>query len=202
MAQETLYRSIPEQIARELRHDILSGRLPADTSLREVTLSERFQVSRGPIRDALARLTQEGLLVAKPNKGVKVARAPSAEIRPILISLRKQIEVFVLESIFAEITSEDLSRWDAILDEIHEACSNGDENALKELDIRFHTAIIESHDERDLLELWKPIVMRMMITYSRHENLMDSYSEHKQIIDAIRAGNKRDAIAHLKANIV
>ena len=67
MGKSPVYRTIREQVANEIRADVLSGRLSAGTDLREQTLAEKYGVSRGPIRDALLQLTQEGLLEAKPN---------------------------------------------------------------------------------------------------------------------------------------
>ena len=77
MSNSTVYRTIREQIVEQLRNEVLSGEIAAGESLREQKLAERFGVSRGPIRDALLQLTQEGLLVAQPNRGV--ARRPRAQ---------------------------------------------------------------------------------------------------------------------------
>jgi len=197
-----LYRTIPEQIAETLRRDIISGRLAADMSLREQELSVRFAVSRGPVRDALARLVQQGLIVSEPNKGVRVARAPSNTVRPLVTKIRCTIEVFALDSGFEKITPEDTDHWDSILQDLRSACERRDVNELREIDIRFHEAIIQSHDERDLHALWQPVTMRTMIVYSPLGNLMDSYMEHRAILDAIRAGDKSAAIRALESNIV
>jgi DNA-binding GntR family transcriptional regulator len=70
MHTQVLIRSTREQITDRLREDIFSGRLAEGERLQEAKLAERFGVSRGPIREALAQLTQEGLLEAKPNRGV------------------------------------------------------------------------------------------------------------------------------------
>ena len=68
--------TIREQIADHIRADILSGQLLEGEQLREQLLAERFGVSRGPIRDVLLQLTQEGLLISKRNCGVRVGPAP------------------------------------------------------------------------------------------------------------------------------
>src|SRR6185312_14873132 len=74
-------RSLGQQIAQELRNDIISGRLRDGEPLREVELSRRFGTSRGPIRDALLELTMEGMLVTQRRGGVAVAPAAGDEIR-------------------------------------------------------------------------------------------------------------------------
>ena len=196
-----IFRTLPEQIAARLQQDILGGQLKPGDPLREVDLSERFGVSRGPVREAFRQLTQQGLLVLEPNKGVRVAQNPSVEVRPLVVQLRRTIEVFVLESIFNRITDSDIATWQAILNDIKSACESNDLNALTDHDLRFHQAIIKSHDDRDLFTLWQPIAMRMMMHYNRLDDIMDSYREHKRILDAIRARDRRAAIEALSTNI-
>ena len=196
-----IFRTLPEQIAARLQQDILAGQLKPGAPLREVDLSERFGVSRGPVREAFRQLTQQGLLVLEPNKGVRVAQNPSVEVRPLVVQLRRTIEVFVLESIFDRITDSDIAVWADILNDIKAACETNDLNALTDHDLRFHQAIIKSHDDRDLFTLWQPIAMRMMMQYNRLDDLMESYREHKRILDAIRARDKAAAIQALSTNI-
>ena len=68
----TVHRTIREQVAAHLRYAVLSGELGEGEALREQPLARHFGVSRGPVRDALLQLTQEGLLVAEQNCGVRV----------------------------------------------------------------------------------------------------------------------------------
>ncbi len=201
MPVNEIFRTLPEQIAARLQQDILGGHLKPGEPLREADLSERFGVSRGPVREAFRQLVQQGLLVLEPNKGVRVAQNPSDEMRPLVVQLRRAIEVYVLESIFDRITNGDIDTWQAILNDIRTACEANDLNALTNYDLRFHQAIVKSHDDRDLFTLWQPIAMRMMMQYNRLDDIMDSYREHKRILDAIRARDRRAAIEALSTNI-
>ena len=196
-----IYRTLPEQIAARLQREVLSSKLKPGDPLREMDLSERFGVSRGPIREAFRQLTQQGLLVLEPNKGVRVAQNPSVEVRPLVVQLRRKIETFVLDSIFDRITADDLVMWDSILADIKAACESNDVDALTEHDLRFHRAIVQSYDDKDLFALWQPIMMRMLMHYNRLDDIMESYREHKRILDAIHSGQKEEAIHALEANI-
>ena len=196
-----IYRTLPEQIAARLQREVLSSKLKPGDPLREMDLSERFGVSRGPIREAFRQLTQQGLLVLEPNKGVRVAQNPSVEVRPLVVQLRRKIETFVLDSIFDRITADDLAVWDNILADIKSACESNDVDALTEHDLRFHRAIVQSYDDKDLFALWQPIMMRMLMHYNRLDDIMESYREHKRILDAIHSGQKEEAIRALEANI-
>ena len=202
MSDTLIYRTIPEQITARLRQEILSGQVKPGQPLREQEISARFGVSRGPIREALRELTQLGLLVLEPNKGVRVAPYLSASVRPLIVELRRKIELFVLEDIFDQITEADIAAWDAILIDIKSACQQGNIGSLVDHDIRLHQAIIQSHDDKELFTLWQPIALRMLMQYERFgDNLMESYREHKRILDAIRNGDKAGALAALEANI-
>ena len=107
MTEIPVARTIREQVADRIRADVLSGRLTEGTSLREHALAKQYRVSRAPIRDALLQLTQEGLLVAKPNCGVRVA-AVKEETQELLVNMRRQIEIFALQKGFANIDDEAL----------------------------------------------------------------------------------------------
>jgi len=183
LSNTLIYRSIPEQVLDNLRREILSGKLIPGEPLREQEISDRFGVSRGPVREALRQLTQQGLLVLEPNKGVRIAQYLSESVRPLTIELRRKIETFVLDSIFEQITEADIVAWAAILADIKAACEAEDTAALVDHDLRFHQAIIQSHDDKDLFVLWQPIALRMLMQYNRFDDLMDSYREHKTLLN-------------------
>ncbi len=201
MSDTAIYRTIPEQIVARVRYEILSGEFKPGQPLREQEISARFGVSRGPIREALRQLTQQGLLVLEPNKGVRVAQYLSESVRPLTVELRRTIETFVLDSIFEQITEADITAWARILADIKAACEQGNIATLVDKDLRFHQAIIQSHDDKDLFALWEPIALRMLMQYNRFDDLMESYREHKRILDAIRSGDKAASLAALEANI-
>lgn len=201
MADLIIHRTISEQIAKRLCQDILSGKLKPGEPLREKQVSEQFGVSRGPVREAFRQLTQQGLLVSEPNKGVSVAKCPDGSVHPLIAELRRKIEAFVLDSIFDQITEEDIATWEDILVDIKEACQQGDTDALINHDIRFHQAIIQSHDDKSLFTLWYSVTLRMLMQYQRFDDLMDSYHEHKRILGAIRRRDKTAALQALVANI-
>ncbi|WP_394649023.1 GntR family transcriptional regulator, partial [uncultured Deinococcus sp.] len=70
---------VRDEVYEHLRRAVLDGELVPGERLGEAELCERLGVSRTPIREALMRLTQDGLLVAEANKGVRVRRVSAAE---------------------------------------------------------------------------------------------------------------------------
>lgn len=77
-------RLLRSDVLRTLRQDILSCRLPPGTELREAELAERFSVSKSPVRDALGRLVQEGLVIVMPRQGYRVAPISVKDVRDML----------------------------------------------------------------------------------------------------------------------
>jgi DNA-binding GntR family transcriptional regulator len=201
MANSTVYRTIREQIVEQLRNEVLSGEFTAGESLREQKLAERFGVSRGPIRDALLQLTQEGLLVAQPNRGVRVGHGPSQQIQPLIVALRRRIETFALECIFDQLTGKDLAQLETILARFEQACSRNEMAEAIPHDIALHRWIVERVGDADLLQIWLSTIVRMRLRYTRHTHLSESFAEHQTIVAAIRRRDLPAALAALEANI-
>ncbi|MBI1348437.1 GntR family transcriptional regulator [bacterium] len=197
-----LYRNLREQIVEQLRRDVLSGELPAGEPLREESLAKRFGVSRGPIRDALLQLSQEGLLVTLPNRGSKVGPGPSTVIQPLVVSIRRQIEAFALRQIFASLTAEDLSAIATILEAFHTSAIKGDLASTVEQDMAFHRWFVERVGDPDLTAMWLNTILRMRLRYTRHASLLDSYDEHVAVLEALRRHDLEAAVALLEANIL
>ena len=194
-----VHRTIREQVAAHLRHAVLAGELGEGEALREQSLAQRFGVSRGPIRDALLQLTQEGLLVAEQNRGVRVRR-PDPAIRSLVVEVRRKIEAFALKELCRK---EDgaLAFFDQNLPLFREACRRGDMAEVVEHDMAFHRHIVEHGGGADLVAVWVPVVTHMMLPYSRHRDLMDSYREHEAVVEALRRGDRAAALHGLRANI-
>ena len=118
MSAPALVFSLREQIANQLRSDVLSGRLPEGERLSEVDLVERFGVSRTPIREALQQLTHEGLLEGKPNSSVMVTHRPPDEIRELVVPIRRSVETFALRAYFGDINENDFRHWEEMLEKL------------------------------------------------------------------------------------
>ena len=201
-----VYRSISEQIVEQLRLEIMTGELDQDTPLREQELSARFGVSRGPVRDALMKLGQDGLVNARPNAGATVAARPNEATRALITDIRRRIEAFALSNTFTAADGERLGRLERqlgeVLGQIRIACEEGRVRDLVAGDVHFHEAIMASHGDPDLLALWRRVIIRMLMRYDRFSDLMDSFVEHRRIYEAVVARDQQAALDALHANIV
>jgi DNA-binding GntR family transcriptional regulator len=197
-----LIRSLREQVADNIRRDVLAGELPAGAHLREVALAGRFGVSRGPVRDALLQLAQEGWLVLEPHCGAKVASPAPEAILPLIRAQRRMVEKFALRRFFKDITSDDLAGWDDILEKMRAACESEDYPAIVVQDIALHLSFIERAGQPELLDLWLPLVARMRFAYPKYyHNALEIYDEHRAIVDAFRCRDLKAALQALETNI-
>lgn len=101
-----------DEIAFAIEEDIVSGQLEPGSVLRQEQLSERFAVSRTPIREALRRLAALGLVSFEPNKGVRVRMLSREELREAFL-VRAELESLATELAVPNMTAEDLAELDA-----------------------------------------------------------------------------------------
>src|SRR5438552_435383 len=100
-----------DDIALALEDDIVSGRIEAGSVLRQEQLSERFGVSRTPIREALRRLAALGLVSFVPNRGVRVRTLSRDELREAFL-VRAELEGLATELATPRMTLADLAALD------------------------------------------------------------------------------------------
>ncbi|QEY14933.1 MULTISPECIES: GntR family transcriptional regulator [unclassified Cellvibrio] len=192
---------VRDQIADQIRSDIIAGDMPPNAKLNEVALAERFGVSRGPVRDVLLQLTKEGLLVAKNNCGVSVNSVLSPELQELMIDIRTKIELHAVKTLKGKLQEADFAEIDAILDRLQNAFDDEDYTEVTKADMDFHRYLVMKAGGEELVNLWQPIILRMRMNYKRITKPVDCVNEHRAISDALRKDNIREATAALKANI-
>ncbi len=102
-----------DDIARLLEDEIVSGSIPPGVVLRQEQLSERFEVSRTPVREALRRLAALGLVSFEPNRGVRVRSIAAHELREAFL-VRAELEALATEIATPLMRPEDLAELDVI----------------------------------------------------------------------------------------
>ncbi len=195
-------RSVREQIAEQLRNEILAEEFPENEPLREVALAERFGTGRGPVRDALLQLSQEGALVYKPNSGVRVSAPVQNGERVLLMAIRKQIELHALPAFVRRLNDADRVALDEILDLMKQACRKKDVPDIVGSDIALHRYLVRRGGSPELEAVWQSIAVRIRMVYSRLKKHMDIYREHERIVTAIKTGDTSRARAALEANLI
>ena len=201
MLESTVIVSVREQIARQLRADIINGVLTEKTKLKEQELANRFNVSRGPVRDVLLQLTKEGLLISKNNCGVIVNSAPKADLQPLMVNLRVKIESHAIKMTINEFTEEDFAQLDKILATMTKAFEEENYSLVTETDMAFHRYIVNKAGGDDLVNLWQPVIYRMRMNYKRISTPKECFEEHNQLLTYLKNKELKLALASLKDNV-
>jgi DNA-binding GntR family transcriptional regulator len=156
-----------QHIAERLRAAILSGEIAPGSPLVETTLAAQFDVSRGPLREALRELIEEGLLVTVPYTGTHVISLTVDDIREIY-SMRVTLERFAFEQAWSRRDAtffRALERRNALLTQAIDA---GDDAAsiLAELDL--HGLVYETSGHRLLQRTWQSLRGRLQLYWAAH----------------------------------
>ena len=104
--------SLAKSIRVRLREAILKGNFAPGAHLPEVEIAARYKVSRGPVREALAQLEQEGLVLLRRNRGAVVARLSRADLEEVY-SLRLSLERLAVARAVRYGTDADFSELEA-----------------------------------------------------------------------------------------
>ncbi len=197
----SIVRTIREQITNQLRDELVAGNFPDGHLLRETELAKRFGVSRGPIRDAFLQLTQEGFLAYEANRGVRLREPPDPKNRQFIVSLRLQIETFVIKAGREQLHGDALRGAEDALRDLKVACEGDDVAAVARCDMAFHEAVLAGCGGDDLILAWKQLCSRMLLTYTRLDNYQAVYDEHAKLLETIVSGKKQAIVSALKLNI-
>ena len=188
--------SIEEKIYRALEEDILRGRLAGGEGLREMALAARFESSRTPVRSALHRLAEDGLVVLNANRGATVVGITDNDIDDIY-AMRMRLEGLASRLAAERMTAAQKAELSSVVHLSEMYCESGDNAAGSEMDSRFHKMIYEASGSRHLCktlsELHRNIKACRASAMCDSERARLSITEHHRILEAIIAGNGDEA---------
>jgi DNA-binding GntR family transcriptional regulator len=129
-------------VFHRLYDDIVALRMPPGMALQEKKIAEEFGVSRTPVREALLRLSEGGLVDIYPQAGTVVSRIPVSAI-PEAVVVRKALEAATVEKAARIATDQDVGRLEAIIARQKALAALGDTSSFHEEDEAFHEAITQ-----------------------------------------------------------
>ena len=199
--QKIKQSSLSREVAARVRREIVGGGLEEGSRINEVELARQLQVSRTPLREALAALTAEGFLESIPRRGFFVLPLSTKEFLD-LYAMRAILDPAALEA--AGLPSpEQIERLDRLNDEITAAA--GDADRVIELDDRWHLELIAHGDNDVLLDLIRQFIRKTRRYEQRYlrevKHVAVATAEHERIIARLRADDLPGACAALKTNM-
>lgn len=196
--------SLVEVAVRQLRDEILAGTLEPGQRLIEDQIRLRFDISRGPLREALRLLTQQGLVEHSPRRGARVTELSDTDVDQ-LFGIRLALEQHAVRSTFPRPTApgdDELAAVEAWLGRMQAAERDGDVLAKDDAHRAFHAAVVALAGNRQLDLALEPVLLKlqrpMALNLRREAHLLgaeEGLARHQRIVDALRS-NDLDRILH------
>lgn len=172
-----------------LRDLILSRELVAGEPIRQEALSERLDVSRTPLRQALQILSEEGLVIQTDYRGARVAAIKPEDVRD-LFDMRLALEPIALGEAIARMTKIDLAQAEMALDEAENVASP---MRLSKLNWHFHRTLYAPCGRAMLLDVIEKLNRNAsraeIIALSIARRVERSACEHEKLLQACRNGD-------------
>jgi DNA-binding GntR family transcriptional regulator len=181
---------IRESVYDHLRDAILNGEFQPAERLGEVELTERLGVSRTPIREAIGRLTQDGLLESTPGRGVRIRVVSALEARDAYL-VRETLDGLAASLAATAHTASDVAALQTTLLDL-EAANSDDYREQTRLDLAFHRRIGQAAHNLPLLDLARDLEQRVALVkhqtriYNSHPQ---TAAQHRAILQAVLERN-------------
>lgn len=179
------------RVAGVLRERIADGRLRPGSRLIELDISRELGVSRSPVREALLRLAEEGLVEILPYRGAMVVPLDKARLTELL-EFRLALEHFALERLVERGDRSAIARLRERVKTLHAAIEREDREAAINADLAMHREMIalagNALVERAYESLIVQIRLYIDVTSAAYERPKDLATEHEALLDAVERG--------------
>ena len=149
-----------EVVFNTLRKAILTGQLKPGDRLMEVHLANKLGVSRTPIREAIHKLEQEGLVTMVPRRGAEVAKVTERSLQDVL-EVRRALDVLSVELACERISEEELEHLKKACHQFEEATHSKDTTAIAKADVAYHDIIVRATGNQRLQQLVNHLAEQM-----------------------------------------
>lgn len=202
-------------IADQLRDAITRGVFPPGAQLGEVDLAGRLGVSRGPLREAMQRLVQEGLLRGERHRGLFVVELGMADVRDIY-AVRLVVEQAAARMVLQGARDAAVRALSAAQEALVAAAASGDPIRLADADQDFHTTLVRLSGSRRLQRMAQTLLaetrMCLIALQSTRPEPKLLVAEHQALLEAVADGpetrlfallaeHMADAIARIEADL-
>jgi DNA-binding GntR family transcriptional regulator len=182
-----------EAVVAQIRRGIVVGALRPGDKLTELSLAADLQVSRATVREALGQLAREGLVVAEPYRGLRVADLDTAALRD-LARTRAALDELAARGILADDSGDRLHAVQEAWADFEASAFDDDPVARHEGHLAFHRAIWTAAENVVLDQLWPVIEAHMTIALAQDQAVRHdperSHRLHRDLIDALESGDE------------
>ena len=196
-------KSLKQQAYDEIKRKIVTCEYAPNTLLNEELLREELHVSRPPIRDALSRLEQKGLITILPKKGIMVSSLSINDIN-MVFEVRMMYEPYALLHYGSRIPYSVLTHSYELLSDLD---AMSEDWAFFQADDAFHAAVVQAIGNRFLLQTYEWIQdqnlrFRVMTGQTSAPRLEDTSKEHTRILEACLKKDWSEAASAMKDHLI
>jgi DNA-binding GntR family transcriptional regulator len=197
--------AVNEQVLGALRTAVITGELQPGTLHSVHALAAQFGVSRTPVREALIRLAQQGMVRFERNRGVRVLQTSLHDLEEVF-ALRLLLEVPATRRAVGLLDDAGRRELARELKAMEKAAAADDEFRLWEHDRRFHRLLMEAAGNTRLagyVDALRDTVLRRGASTARSSRTMaEIVGEHRAVLDLVDAGDAAGAAAAMRAHIL
>jgi DNA-binding GntR family transcriptional regulator len=186
------YGSLKERAAAEIRSAIVRGDLEPGTPIKDVELAEKLGLSRTPVREALATLTDEGLVETKPHAYTRVTALEAEPVRDALVVVQTMHALATGLAVQRTMPAEDIAAMRAANKAFKKALDADDAVAALAADDEFHAVAVHRCDNFAIaatIDRFTPLVRRAEHSRFSSPAARHSVTQHQQIIEACEKGD-------------
>lgn len=181
------YQTLRENVAKVIREKILNKELKTGMRIIEQNLSDELEVSRGPIREALRQLEQEGVVEYTRNVGCSVKEITIKDLYEIYL-LRSTYEILAVKLCGGQFEQEDIERMEEVLEHMKEL-KNYEEVVM--CDNVLHSIFVEKGDFQRIKKVWSDLdygsIVSCYITgFDEQKTVERQYEFHKKLVEACK----------------
>jgi DNA-binding GntR family transcriptional regulator len=208
MLEPIVNQDLVDRVYLRLRNAIHEGALPPGSRLVERRLGDQLGVSRAPVRDALLRLEQDGLVMSAGRRG-KIVATLSARDAWEVYSLRATLEAMACRLAAERATPDVLAGLDGIIAEMRAKVDQHDAYTLATLDMRFHEGVCRASGHGRLLWAWTAMSRQVQLLLHvdvrvaevEYQDTAGLPDRHATVLAAIRSGDPDHAEATVRSHI-
>ena len=181
------YQTLRENVAKVIREKILNKELKPGMRIIEQNLSDELEVSRGPIREALRQLEQEGVVEYTRNVGCSVKEITIKDLYEIYL-LRSTYEILAVKLCGGQFEQEDIERMEEVLENMKDL-KNYEEVVM--CDNVLHSIFVEKGDFQRIKKVWSDLdygsIVSCYITgFDEQKTVERQYEFHKKLVEACK----------------
>jgi len=193
-----------EEAYRQIRSSILRGEFAPAESLSEYVLAAQLSLSRTPVREALTRLEQDGMVHTVAGRGTFVAQLTPHDVMEIY-EVREQLESYAARVAAERMDTAGIGELERVIQKMHEGAAAGYANETFETDINLHKSILRATQNNRLIAILATLddqMHRIRSMWPRTPRWLDgTLAEHESIVESIKKHDPGEAEAAMRKHL-